>query len=127
MLAGCLPVVRQMPSASFVGWIEDFGQTFTPTQPPAGVVSPEAVVLKLRAEGFPPFAAGARMAPPIYGVVTCIEAARCRDQGLTAPCESLAVWVVDYPDTSGANGGTAWAMLEALTGEFISGDGPPEP
>lgn len=128
VLAGCLPSAQVPPPASFVSWLDDFGQVFTPADPPAGVISTTAVVQLLRGQGFPPFAAGARMAPPIYGVVTCVRAAACRDRGLVlAPGPGLAIWVVGYPDTPGGNGGTAWATVDARTGAFINGDGPPGP
>ena len=116
-----------MPSESFVAYLDGYGQRFTPAPVPAtGIVSAQAVIAKLRADGFPPFASADPVAQAIYGIVTCVDPSKnCAERGLVRPGESLAIWLVGYPTVPGANGGTAWATVDAKTGAFINGDGPP--
>lgn len=115
------------PPANFVAYLAGYGQEFTPAPvPPSGVVSAHEVVAKLRADGFPSFAKAGADAQPIYGMVTCIDPTKnCAERGLVRPGQALAIWLVGYPAVSGADGGTAWATVDARTGAFINGDGPP--
>jgi hypothetical protein len=41
--------------------------------------------------------------------------------------EQLDVWLVVWPEVSGGNGGQAFALVDARTGSFVVGDGPPGP
>jgi hypothetical protein len=117
-----------VPSKSFVAYLDSYGQRFTPAPVPAtGIVSAQAALAKLRADGFPtPATAAAVAQAPIYGIVTCVDPSRnCAERGLVRPGKSLAIWLVGYPTVPGGNGGTAWATVDAKTGAFINGDGPP--
>ena len=118
----------EVPSESFVSYLAGYGQRFTPTPVPAGgVVSAQSVLAKLRAENFPPLSSADPVAQaPIYGIVTCVDPSKnCAQRGLVRPGESLAIWLVGYPTVPGGNGGQAWATVDAKTGSFINGDGPP--
>jgi hypothetical protein len=138
VLVGCLgpdpePTVDPGPPVgappNFFESLMSNGGVFTRMTAPPGVVAPNDVLQRLQADGFPPFApAGARAATPIYGIVTCREASKCPKMGglLAQPGGSVAVWLVVWPDVSGGNGGQAWAAVDATTGQFIEGDGPPE-
>src|SRR5262245_36854503 len=119
LVAACSTIAPSVaPSHWFTDYLAGAGQVFEPRDAPADVVSGQAVVAQLRALGFPPFAPGARTDPPIYGVVRCVELAKCRHhRGLVQPGETLAIWLVAYPGTSGANGGEAWATVDARTGQ----------
>ena len=106
--------------------LECWGEGFTPSLPPPGVVDGAAVVNRLRAEGFPPFAPpNAHPAPPIYGVISERGPGTCRDGGFVPAGQELQVWLVLWPGVSGAAGGSAWAIVDARTGSFLVGDGPP--
>ena len=106
--------------------LERCGEVFTPMIAPPGIVTAEAVVQRLRSGGFPPFAPpNSRVATPVYGVLADGKPSECRGDGFTRPGEQLAIWLVVWPDVSGGNGGQAWAIVDARTGEFIVGDGPP--
>jgi hypothetical protein len=118
---------QRLPSASSREFLSSAGNQFEAAVVPSGVVSADAVVASLRAQGFPPFATDRTVDPPIYGIITCIDSKVCADRsGLVRdPAARMVVWVVDFPRASGGNGGTAWAVVDAATGAFITGDGPP--
>jgi hypothetical protein len=129
-VVGCLglhPGPPVAPPPNFFESLVNSGRVFTPMPAPPGVVAPNDVLQRLQADGFPPFASpGARAATPIYGIVTCREASKCPKMGGAAPPgRPVAVWLVVWPDVSGGNGGQAWAAVDAATGQFIEGDGPP--
>jgi hypothetical protein len=123
----CAPPVGKAP-ASFVGWLDDYGQQFVPVANPAGtVVAPDVVLQTLEEDGFPPFATDRTADAPILGVAQC-GPGKCRlDRGLLAEGRDRLWWVVGFPNASGGNGGTAWAAVDARTGAFVVGDGPPGP
>ena len=115
------------PAQSFVDYLAGYGQTFTPEMVPlSGVVPAQQVVAKLKADGWPPGAPVAE-GQPIYGVVRCVDAPKgCGARGLVGPDETLAIWLVNYPEVSGSEPGTtSWATVDAASGDFINGDGPP--
>ena len=113
-----LPAPGQ-PSESFVAYLDGYGQRFTPAPVPAtGIVSAQAVLAKLRADGFPPFASADAVAQaPIYGIVTCVDPSKnCAERGLVRPGESLAIWLVGYPtvpERTAAPHGRPWMRRRA--------------
>ena len=130
LIVGCadvlpLPPRPVEPAQNFIADLEDAGRVFEPQPVPPGVVPANQVVEQLQADGFPPFApSGAQPAPPTYGVVTCVVRARCATGGF-AQEGPVGIWLVVWPEVSGGNGGLAWAAVDAATGAFIFGDGPP--
>jgi hypothetical protein len=113
------------PPANFVEQLGFMGQEFTAMPAPAEVMSPDVVLENLRNEGFPPFAPrDARAAAPIYGVLTCRDAAKCAQAGVDAD-QIQRIWLVVWPEVSGGNGGQAYAVVDADTSAFTFGDGPP--
>lgn len=124
--SGCAPSPVEPPQ-SFVEYLESNDQQFVSVPAPGiDVVSPELVVQTLLRDGFPPFAIDRTADPPILGVVRCGPACR-GDGGFLGPGQERLVWIVGFPRASGANGGTAWAVVDAVSGSFIVGDGPPGP
>jgi hypothetical protein len=107
--------------------LECQGEVFTPMLPPPGIVTGEAVVEKMRASGFPPFAPpNSRAATPVYGVITDEKVGMCKRGSFVQSGHQLAVWLVVWPDVSGSDGlGQAWAIVGPRTGSLIAGDGPP--
>ena len=111
---------------NFTEWLDGCREVFTQSAPPAGVVDPQAVVEDLRVKGFPPFAPpGARPAAPVFGVISNGPPNDCHGGGIVGVGEELPVWFVVWPDVPGANGGLAWALVDARSGAFLVGDGPP--
>ncbi len=107
------------PSSAFTTYLNGYGQRFTPAQPPPGAADWRPAV-----EGFP--APGARVQSAIYGVVTCYDPSRnCAERGLVRPGESLPIWIVTFEDDPAAQGCRFWASVDATTGSFINGSGPP--
>jgi hypothetical protein len=109
------------PSATFLEWLGVQGQEFTPGDPPAGAVASEEVMEAFRTT-FPRFAAAWRADAPIYGVVSCVDAT-CDPEGGVGR-DTVAIWLIGFPDAPLSSGGTSWAAYDAETGEFIVGDGP---
>lgn len=125
---GCagVPLAPVDLPANLTEMLDNCGEAFTPLVAPPGTVASDAVLQRLRADGFPPFAPpDARPAAPVYGVIADREASTCDWDGLAPAGEPLQVWLVVWPAVSGANGGTAWAAVDARSGTFIVGDGPP--
>ena len=127
LVVACSPPATAPPQ-SFVEYLDDWGQQFVPVAaPPGRVVPPETVVQNLQRDGFPPFAKDRTVDAPVLGVVRC-GVGQCRlDRGLVSEGPDKLFWVVGFPNTPGANGGTAWAVVDARTGGFVVGDGPPGP
>lgn len=129
--AGCGETIADIvaggrePSASVSTFLADNNLEFHAAVAPPEAISGDAVVAKLRAEGWPPFAANKTPDIPIYGVLTCIAGKQCGDWLIHDRAARVPVWVVDYPFASGGNGGTAWAIVDGTTGALIVGDGPP--
>jgi hypothetical protein len=127
-VVGCnlVPTAAQAPRG-FLSHLHRQGDMMTVSAPPAGVISAaEVMAILCGARGTPPFMFP-NPATPIYGVISCVEAATCQDKfsgSLVQPGETLAVWVVGFPGTAGAATGDAYAILDAVSGEFIEGDGP---
>ena len=116
---------------NFASMFDCSGERFTGAIPPPDVLPGAQVASRLRADGWPPFAPpGSRMASPIYGVVSQAGPDSCHGfggGGLVEDGEQLDVWLVVWPEVSGGNGGQAFALVDARTGSFVVGDGPPGP
>jgi len=120
LLTGCVP--RPEPAPAFVAYLEGYGQAFTASDPPPGVVGTLEVRKALEAHPLFPRRATV-LDPPIYGLVTCIGPAECLDNGFaTIPGETIAIWLVSYPDPPGQRGG-GWAVVDATSGEYLMGVG----
>jgi hypothetical protein len=120
-----LPIGPASLPPNLADQLDACGEAFTPMLPPPDAVSGTEVVQRLHSQGFPPFAPpGARSAAPVYGVLDN-SGPTCRHGGLVPDGGSLEIWIVVWPDVSGGNGGQAWAIVDASTGEMIVGDGPP--
>jgi hypothetical protein len=112
---------------SLANWhFTEAGHLFTPGDPPSEMISPSAVVSVLHVEGFPGSDPGARVDPPIFGVLTCVDPARCLDWSrYPSPTDPRPVWFVGYPDTRDSMGVmTTWALLDARSGEVLASAGP---
>ena len=122
LLTGCIP--RPQPSAAFAAYLEGNGQAFTPGDPPPGVVGTLEVLNAVEAHPqFPQDAAA--YDPPIYGVLTCVGPAECPNSPIVrTPGEKLAIWLVSYPAPPGQGGG-GWAIIDATSGEYLTGAGRP--
>lgn len=107
------------PPPDFVAYLAGYGQVFDPEPaPPVGIIQAQEVLAKLRADQWPPNAPGAA-GQATYGIVSCVDPAKnCAERGLVRPGETLAIWIVGYPDAN------AWATVDATTGAFINGDSP---
>ena len=131
-LAACaaLPIGSTPLPPNLAEQLDSCGEVFSamlppPDLPPPDTLSGTEVVQRLRSQGFPPFAPpGARAAPPVYGVLAN-GGPSCRHGGFVPDGDSLEIWIVVWPEVSGANGGQAWAIVDASTGDMIVGDGPP--
>jgi hypothetical protein len=108
------------PSPAFLEWLAVQGRQFTPAAVPAGAVAPEAVMRTVR-DDFEQWAADGRTDPPIYGIVSCATPT-CDMAGW--PGERVAIWLIGFPDTPLSDGGTAWTVYDAETGDHIMADGP---
>ena len=107
------------PSDDFTIYLNGYGQRFTPAQPPPGTADWHQAV-----NGFP--FPGARVQSAIYGVVTCFDPSKnCANRGLVRPGDSLPIWIVTFEDDPGAQECPVWASVDAATGSFINGTGPP--
>ncbi len=108
------------PSADFTTYLNGYGQRFTPAQPPPGAADWHPAANDFRAPG-------ARLQSAVYGVVTCFDPSQnCAERGLVRPGESLAIWIVTFEDDdAAAHGCRLWASIDATTGAFINGSGPP--
>ena len=122
LLTGCIP--QPAPSAVFVAYLEGYGQAFDPSDPPPGVVGTLEVLRAVMAHRqFPQDAAA--YDPPIYGILTCVRPAECLTAALVrSPDETLAIWLVSYPAPPGEGGG-GWAIIDATSGEYLTGAGRP--
>lgn len=122
-----LPIGQAPLPPNLATQLEACGEAFTPMLAPPDAVRATAVLEQLRADGFPPFAQpNARAADPVYGVLADRGPnSTCRGEGLVSRGDSFEIWLVVWPDVSGGNGGQAWAIVDAQTGSFTVGDGPP--
>jgi hypothetical protein len=125
----CAPPAAE-PPRSFVDYLENNGQQFvTVPDPGRKVVPPEVVVQNLQRDRFPPFVKDWTADLPVLGVVRCVSVP-CQPDGelvVKEPGRQRLIWVVGFPDEPGANGGTAWAIVDAVTGQPMIGDGPAAP
>ncbi len=61
-----------------------------------------------------------------YGTVTCVDPAKnCAERGLARPGERVDIWYVTFADSPAAQGCSTWATVDAHSGAFINGTGPP--
>ena len=120
VLCACGPAIETgTPSGDFTRYLEGYGQLLTPAIAPPGVVDWHDAV-----DGFP--FPGAAVESAIYGIVTCVTPARnCAERGLVRPGQSLPIWIVTFADSPAAGGCPMWATVDARTGAFINGTGPP--
>jgi hypothetical protein len=127
-ILGCggLPLAATELPENLVDSLECWGDEFVPALAPPDVLTGQEVASRLRAERFPPFIpVGARMAAPAYGVLSSRPPGTCGEgAGVVGAGEERGVWLVVWPEVSGANGGQAWAIVDARTGAFLVGDGP---
>jgi hypothetical protein len=110
------------PAAEFTSWLEGYGQKFTPELAPPGTADWHSGIV-----GFP--FPDAQVESAIFGDVTCVDPSPekdCAHRGLARPGESVPIWIVTFRDAP-ANQGCSipWAVLDAHTGEFVVGNGPP--
>ncbi len=107
-----------MPSSAFRNYLAGYGQVFTPVAPPPGAADWHAAVLG-RHSGTP--------AKAIYGTVSCVDPSNCAtDRGLARPGQPIAIWYIGFADSPAAQGCVlSWATVDAHSGAFINGDGPP--
>lgn len=130
-IAGCGESVAELvnggrePSASVKDFLASNDLEFHADLAPPDAISADAVIAKLRADGWPPFAENKTPDVPIFGFLTCLEGKPCQNSLVGDRTARLRVWIVDYPFASGGNGGTAWAIVDGDTGGLIVGDGPP--
>jgi len=113
------PAPERSPSVAwtdFNRYLDGYGQLFTPTAVPSEIADWSDSVTTLTHElGNPD--------QLTYGVVTCVnEALNCANRGLVRPGESLAIWLVEFSPVVGC---PQWAAVDARSGEFINGSGPP--
>jgi hypothetical protein len=107
------------PSKDFIAYLQGYGQDFTPQPAPAGTADWHAAIA-----GFP--FPDATVDSAIYGVVRCVNPAlRCATRGLARPGQLVPIWVVTFVAAAAQNGCPAWATVDARTGAFINGNGPP--
>lgn len=126
VLAGACAAPTMELSDSFRRELAVDGQQFRPRVPADGVVPPDAALELIQRADFPPFATDRTADPPIFGVIRCIGPARCPSVPVE-PGEELPIWLIGYPRAATASGGHAWAVIDARTGRFLFGDGPPGP
>jgi hypothetical protein len=117
---GCGPALPSgSPSRDFTQYLAGYGQVLTPAIAPPGVADWRDAV-----NGFP--LPGAVVESAIFGVVTCVDPSlNCARRGLVRPGESLPIWIVTFADSPAADGCPMWATVDARTGSFINGTGPP--
>jgi hypothetical protein len=118
-LAGCSAVPLPSPPADFTGYLEGYGQRFVPE-----IAPPDAADWRPAVVDFPFL--GAQVDAVSYGVVSCFDPTRnCAERGLVRPQETLAIWLVTFVEAPANGGCPVWATVDATTGSFINGSGPP--
>jgi hypothetical protein len=119
LVAGCSETLTR-PPADFTDYLQSFGQVFTPQFAPADAADWRAGIPL----GFP--YPGAMVDAATYGVVTCVDPTKnCANRGLAGPGPGLPIWIVSFVEGVGSNACPAWATIDARTGAFINGTGPP--
>ncbi len=124
LLAAACALVQNEPSRVVQLSLADYGEQFTSAPVPvSGVLAPEDVLETLELQSYPWDAADRSANPPIFGTVRCVVPDRCLEQG------DVPVWLVEFPRAARANGGHAWAVVEAATGNLLFDDRnrPPRP
>lgn len=110
------------PSADFMAYLDSFGQGFAPLAPPPGVAD-----WHVGADSFG--IQGSAVESAYYGVVTCVDPSKNCSHGLVAPGEMHAYWIVTWGDARSSDptidGCPIWATIDAKTGAFFNGNGPP--
>ena len=122
VLAVACAVVETEPSPNPVQRdLAEWGQEFTPAPAPeTGVrVIRQADVLE-HLQGFPQDRVNRVANLPVFGTVRCVVPAKC-PHALDGPpsLEPISVWLVEFPNVPRAEGGHAWAMVEAETGNMV--------
>ena len=107
------------PHADFMGYLEGYGQHFSPELAPLDAADWRAAVV-----GFPFL--GAEVEAATYGVVSCFDPTKnCANRGLVRPGQPLAIWLVSFVEPPDGDGCPLWATVDAKTGLFINGAGTP--
>ena len=108
-----------MPSSDFSNYLAGYGQVFTPVDPPPGAADWHAAV---RGQPFP----GGTVEKAMYGTVSCVDPSKnCATRGLARPGQPIAIWYIGFADSPAAPGCDLWATVDAHSGDFINGNGPP--
>ena len=121
-VAGCggrAPFERAVP-ADFTSQQEAFGNRFTPQPVPPDVADWHS--------GLPPdLYPWKQVASATYGEVTCVDPSKHENcsHGMVQLGQTLAIWVIGFVDTPKAGGCPMWMTVDAKTGDFINGFGPP--
>jgi hypothetical protein len=124
-VAGCggLGPFEPPTPANFTSYLEDYGQRFTPRPAPTGAADWRGGV----PIGFP--YPGAQVAYATYGEISCVDPSKNCERGLVGldqrPDQTLAIWVISFVDTPASEGCPLWATVDAKTGAFLNGAGPP--
>ena len=105
----------------FTTYLSGYGQVFTPANPPPDAADWHATVTEL---GYLP--SGAAPESATYGTVTCVDPAmNCAERGLARPGERIDIWLVTFAEVPAAQACPLWATVDAHSGAFINGNGPP--
>ena len=118
VVAACGVAVNGTPAADFTEYLASYGQVFTPATAPVNAVDWRPAL------GDFPFP-GAQVASAIYGVVSCVDPKPCFHRGLVEPGKTRAIWIISFVESPAADGCPVWASVDATTGGFINGTGPP--
>ena len=112
------------PSRALQLTLAEWGLQFTPAPvPESGVVSADDVLRFLHRVGAPPDAADRTADPPVFGTMRCVIREECLDGPLADPQrEPIPVWVVEFPRAPRPDGGHAWVVAEAATGDLMWDD-----
>jgi hypothetical protein len=127
LAAACALVETQPLRGSVQVGLAQWGQEFTPGRAPDTGVVPRAAVLG-HIEGFPEDALNPVATEPVFGTIRCVIVAKCPGPpGETPALGPIQVWLVEFPNVPRGNGGHAWAVVDAATGNmyFDSDTRPP--
>ena len=99
-------------------WLARYGETFTPKDVPADVLSPDDVLSAVRNDN--PDAAWARTIPnrPMYGLVSCRSEPCGGGSGLLeGGVDERAIWVIAFPATP--RYAAIWVLVDAHSGAVL--------
>jgi hypothetical protein len=109
------------PSPHLTAWLALYDQVFIAEPAPSDAAEWHQAVADFTVD-----MPDAQVESAIYGKVSCASpSVDCTDRGLVGPVVPVPLWIITFRNTPDTRGCPTWAAVQADSGTFVNGYGPP--